>query len=1236
MKKTIVFAFVFIGLAVMTCLMPLKTYAACADEQELFTEGSAYPPNVLIILDNSQSMDEDFKGNLVGPWATGSRLVEAKKSLKQVIDKYKDTMNIGLMTYKLNSVSNYRMHNTIYFASYEPKSYCPITSKANKTVWDACQDYCVNGTEASRIICQDGCDDLNASFDATYRDEILSKYAAGTEQRNRYCKLVYPKTQSNKIYYDTTNYTSAYYKLPGTYYSSSNAGNKFLYSRYYDSSEGGSDTYRAFPTKTGTNDGTYVSPNPGAYSGSYSDYSFSATDEDIALGYKDFGRRMAWYYVGRTWFASSSPGVGFLHRICDTGTTAQVNALKAELDEKQTITIVDGKTVETDTNYMSDSGGNTAAYIVNAGLTPIAGTLQSAINYFEGDLSKYESYTRKTPASPILNNCQKNYVILVTDGLPSVSETGTKNTAENLMPKVIEKIDKLRKLEKVLKVGGVDTTFTFNILTFVVGMALTDEAKPHLDNMAVHGGTATTAGNAIYADDASDIYTALDNVMSNITQRTYSFSTSSISSSRTADENYLYEATFIPTSSTPYWRGQLRKWSLGADGGMSEVLWDAGEVLKTTDPATRNIKTLIGGSLVEFKSSDIAGSTPVPWQYMKYAQDTTSPAVVTDQTTANKVIKYIRGYTTDPADSTALKPNSYKLGDIFHSSPITLGTPSLLWNDILDNNNAFATYRENHVRDSFTETLSSGYTGNGKRMVITGANDGQFHAFLATTGQEFWSFIPPNLLPKLQDIYHTTSSSTLEHQFFVDGAIVATDAWLPATYDDGTSKSASDWKTLVTFTVGRNDCDYTATSKATVRQSTKYWGATGSKCSALNSAGTALDIQETYDANHLDYCGYWAFEFTEAPITAPTLLWVLSPGALAPYLGEPWGGISTGRVKINGIEKWVGVIGGGYNAATAPGDLRGKGIIVFDLKTGIPIWSYTYADNTYMIHAIASKVSVVDSDNDGYLDRGYVGDIQGDVWQIKFCTKADYTTDPNCGLSDWQGGFLFDKQGGTDKYPFFHAPTVVWDRLGQLWIYGATGDITDPNGMAPASWVYGVKPLECLDANGDISASEPCIRGDLSSITSSSNDYCDETEKPAGWCMNLAGQSEKVLAAPWAFNNVLYFTSFLPKGSSDDSTCTKTGSSLLYAISIDTGGSTLGCTAGQGLIDSEGTRSTTIGTGIASGGTISYGPGASTPNIFVTISGAGGQEGGTLMSDFIPPSPATRTNLIYWKDRRLE
>jgi len=38
----------------------------------------------------------------------------------------------------------------------------------------------------------------------------------------------------------------------------------------------------------------------------------SPTDTDIALGYKDFGKRLYWYYVGQTWFSNSSPGNGYL------------------------------------------------------------------------------------------------------------------------------------------------------------------------------------------------------------------------------------------------------------------------------------------------------------------------------------------------------------------------------------------------------------------------------------------------------------------------------------------------------------------------------------------------------------------------------------------------------------------------------------------------------------------------------------------------------------------------------------------------------------------------------------------------------------------------------------------------------------------------------------------------------------------------------------------------------------
>ena len=241
----------------------------------------------------------------------------------------------------------------------------------------------------------------------------------------------------------------------------------------YNPDETVADGYNCYTQKTGTDDGTYAGTNPGQYGGTMNmSGTFYPTDEDNALGFNDFGRRMTWWYEGRTWFANSSPGPGYLNVPVATNLAdnVQLNALLAEEDMKE----------GDEAGYMSCGSGNTCPYIVDAGLTPVAGTLQTAIDYFKGNLSGY--------SSPIQDSCQKNFVIFVTDGLPSVNENGATGTATSLMPAVINKIDKLRALQTTL--GSGPSTYTFNILTYVLGMAITSDAKPYLDNMAVHGGTA--------------------------------------------------------------------------------------------------------------------------------------------------------------------------------------------------------------------------------------------------------------------------------------------------------------------------------------------------------------------------------------------------------------------------------------------------------------------------------------------------------------------------------------------------------------------------------------------------------------------------------------------------------------------------------------------------------------------------------------------------------------------------
>ena len=94
---------------------------------------------------------------------------------------------------------------------------------------------------------------------------------------------------------------------------------------------------------------------------------------------------------------------------------------------------------------------------------------------------------------------------------------------------------------------------------------------------------------------------------------------------------------------------------------------------------------------------------------------------------------------------------TWKLGDVFRSTPITVGTPSAFYYDARDANSEFNDHRTNHPRTST----------NGYRLIVAGANDGQFHAFKTDNMTEAWSFIPPSIQPsgKYQSLNHRMPAS---------------------------------------------------------------------------------------------------------------------------------------------------------------------------------------------------------------------------------------------------------------------------------------------------------------------------------------------------------------------------------------------------------------------------------------------------------------------------------------------
>ena len=409
-----------------------------------------------------------------------------------------------------------------------------------------------------------------------------------------------------------------------------------------------------------------------------------------------------------------------------------------------------------------------------------------------------------------------------------------------------------------------------------------------------------------------------------------------------------------PQTGSPSGRATSRSTTSTADGSIGSVAWDAGTVLQSTSACSRTIYTYKSGSLTDFTTSNI----------------TSTDLNVADDTRRNEVVGFIRG-------ESAYNPDNWKLGDTFRSNPITVGTPAQYYRDSRDAANAFATFRTNNVRS----------TANGKRIVLAGANDGQLHAFRTSDGAELWSFIAPNLLSKLKDIAHSSHPTGLTHQYYVDGPISVADVWLGS--GDGTTKNPSDWRTLLVFGQGR--------------------GATQTLWSSSSSCDGGFS--NVYSATTPYYCGYHALDITNT--AAPAYKWRITPSASqAPYLGDPWSKMMVSRVKVGGVEKWVGFFGGGHNYSSCTGtgcDTRGKGFFVVELSTGNVLWSHTLADNADMAYAMPGTPTMIDSDNDGFIDLAYIGDLGGNLWRFKFCLDAD---GGSCGTSSWTGSRLFARGRG--------------------------------------------------------------------------------------------------------------------------------------------------------------------------------------------------------------------------------
>ncbi len=459
-------------------------------------------PNILFILDNSNSMDEDVDGEAVGGDSSLSKSEIARKAIKEIIEDQKNNMRFGLMAYRQQNVKKYYIHNSFYYCSYDPATYDP------------------DGTP-------------------TPKDP-----ATNTK------RFPNPTDDGHYIYYDTA--------LP--FYTKKNSGNAFCYSKDFTYPENGvSHVYWCYhnktavftgtpPVETGTPTGRNKAElSSWGYANNFLNTKFFPTDSDIAAGFSKFGYENSWVPIGPTWYANGSPGGGILHTNIADSDTAHINALFAKLATSQFDDPIDTP-------------------LRNAGLTPIEGTMVTARKYFKG--KSVVAAAGVQAQNPIIERCQKNYVILLTDGLPSVNKNGNQGSADDLLAATETSIGELRSITNNSFPGE-----TFDVQTYVIGFAIPEMLGAKLDELAEAGGT----DKALIANNAEELAQKLRDVMFDISKKAASGTSASVIANGRTGEGLAYQSTFYQSFTdemepehTVNWVGMVRSLFVDSYGNLRE------------------------------------------------------------------------------------------------------------------------------------------------------------------------------------------------------------------------------------------------------------------------------------------------------------------------------------------------------------------------------------------------------------------------------------------------------------------------------------------------------------------------------------------------------------------------------------------------------------------------------------------------------------------------------------------
>lgn len=552
--------------------------------------------------------------------------------------------------------------------------------------------------------------------------------------------------------------------------------------------------------------------------------------------------------------------------------------------------------------------------------TPLAETYYQVTRYFRG-LAPSPAYSGSpsTFTSPIQYRCQKNYGVVLTDGLPTYDKTFPTNDPDdpnrylpnwdrvnNDGPNVSESnegdtlyLDDIAKfaydidLRKDSSTPSRDLTGKSwdtagfprqNLITYTIGFTL--------DNQMLIDAADETHGRGKYfqTNDSAGLSAALNLALSDIYAKAGSGGGGTANSGTLQTGTRFYQTLYDPAD----WHGTIRAYNLDATTG------DIGTTAWNTDNTLTSSSTT---STFETWNTATASRVTLDYTTLSAAQQTTLNATLPTGVTGAQMIAWARG-----------------------TANSRLRTRTRLLGDLVNTNLAIALPTDKSSTDFATGTSYTAYlaakAGGMSSNLLANANDGFFNVISADDGKRRYAYMPSAAINSLATVAATNYGSGV-HKFTVDGQI---------SVFDTQASAGSTWRTMAV--------------------------------SGLGAGGKAFFAVKLFEGASNNFSAMWEVSAPEAS----------TPSNPYNNLGFTYSKAEAARMADG---TGIVVVGNGYGSFTGRASLfvlnASTGAVITEIQTPLVVANET--DN-----GLSSVSLRVNAQN--VVQGAYAGDLKGRLWEF--------------------------------------------------------------------------------------------------------------------------------------------------------------------------------------------------------------------------------------------------------------